>query len=339
MKTPTQRRSRAFLAAFTLLAALGSAQASIFKDGQLDALSDANKFAELERLAQSRLKANPADAEASAALSLALSSLDSSDSKRVEAGASQAKACVAQHPTVAVCQLVTAQSLNVQMGSAGMFKMASMLGDIKASLIRTLELEPSMAMARIQLAKLYLFAPGMLGGSVAKARELEAAVHNSQPEQARVIRIYIAAEAKKWAEMESELLALKPAKDATLLDEARSAYLQLATHYLKDEKDLVKAKSLFEQLQREQPTQAAGIYGLGRVHAEMGQLDEAVRLFERAKTLEGADDLPVDHRLGDALLAKGDKPQAKAAYERFIAKKNTNPNNVEAARKSLAKLG
>ncbi|MCV2356772.1 tetratricopeptide repeat protein [Paucibacter sp. B2R-40] len=338
MQTQNPRRSRAFLAALTLLTALGSAQATIFKDKELDALSDANKFAELERLAQTRLKANPADAEASAALSLALSSLDSSDKKRVEAGANQAKACVEQHPTVAVCQLVTAQSLNVQMGSAGMFKMASMLGDIKAALIRTLELEPSMAMARIQLAKLYLFAPGMLGGSVAKARELEAAVHNSQPEQARIIRINIAAEGKKWAEMEAELLALKPAKDVTLLDESRSAYLQLATHYLKDEKDFTKAKSLFEQLQREQPSQAAGVYGLGRVHGEMGQFDEAVRLFERARTLEGADDLPIDHRLGDALLAKGDKPQAKAAYERFLTKKNANPNNVDAARKSLAKL-
>jgi tetratricopeptide (TPR) repeat protein len=339
MQTQTQRRTRAFLAAMTLLAALGSAQATVFKDAQLDALSDANKFAELERLAQARLKANPADAEASAALALALSSLDSSDGKRVEAGAKQAKACVEQHPMAAVCHLVTAQSLNVQMGSAGMFKMATMLGDIKAALIRTLELEPTQAMARIQLAKLYLFAPGMLGGSVTKARELEAAVANSQPEQARVIRIYIAAEAKKWAAMETELLALKSAKDTLLLDEARNAYLQLATHFLKDEKDLVKAKSLFEQLQREQPTQAAGSYGLGRVNAEMGQLDEAVRLFERAKTLEGADDLPVDHRLGDVLLAKGDKAQAKAAYERFLAKKNANPNNVEAARKSLAKLG
>ncbi|WP_310389708.1 tetratricopeptide repeat protein [Roseateles sp.] len=338
MKTQIQRRSLAWLATLTLLTALGSAQAAIFKDKELDALSDANKFAELERLAQTRLKASPADAEASAALSLALTSLDSGDKKRVEAGASQAKACVAQHPAVAVCQLVTAQSLNVQMGGAGMFRMASMLGDIKTALIRTLELEPNMAMARIQLAKLYLFAPGMLGGSVAKARELEAAVHNSQPEQARIIRIHIAAEAKKWAEMETELLALKPAKDTTLLDEARGAYLQLATHYLKDAKDLNKARSLFEQLQREQPAQAAGTYGLARVHAEMGQSDEAVRMFERAKTLDGADDLPVDHRMGDALLAKGDKAQAKAAYERFIAKKNTNPNNVESARKSLAKL-
>ncbi|MBT9491003.1 MAG: tetratricopeptide repeat protein [Paucibacter sp.] len=339
MHIQTLRPSRSFLAAITLLAALGSAQAAIFKDAQFDGLVDANKYAELERLAQARLKANPADAEASAALSLALSSLDGSDSKRVEAGAKQAKACVEQHPLVSVCHLVTAQSLNVQMGSAGMFKMAGLLGDIKAALIRALELEPTQATARIQLAKLYLFAPGMLGGSVTKARELEAAVANSQPEQARVIRIYIAAEAKKWAEMEAELLALKPAKDTTLLDEARSAYLQLATHYLKDGKDVNKARSLFEQLQREQPTQAAGSYGLGRVHAEMGQSDEAVRMFERAKTLAGADDLPVDHRLGDALLAKGDKAQAKAAYERFLAKKNTNPNNVESARKSLAKLG
>jgi len=40
-----------------------------------------------------------------------------------------------------------------------------------------------------------------------------------------------------------------------------------------------------------------------------------------------------------ALLAKGDKAQAIAAYERFIANKRVNPANAEDARKSLAKLG
>ncbi|MFY7863561.1 tetratricopeptide repeat protein [Roseateles sp.] len=326
------------LTAFALAAGLGVGQASIFKDPQLDSLAEANKFAELEQQAQARLKANAADVEANAALALALSSLDPSDAKRLEAGAKQAKQCVEQHPSAAVCQLVRAQNLHMQMGEAGMFKAMRLLDSIKEALTRAVELDPNSFVARVQLTKLYLFAPGMLGGSTAKAKELEIAVRSSQPEQARLLRVYLALYAKKWGEAESELLALKPSKDASLLEEARAATLQLATYYLKDGKEPAKAKTLFENLQREQPGYAHGPYGLGRVYSETGQLDEALRYFERAKSLAAADELPIDHRLGDALLAKGDKAQAKAAYERFLKTKRANPNNVEAARKSLASL-
>jgi tetratricopeptide (TPR) repeat protein len=191
----------------------------------------------------------------------------------------------------------------------------------------------------VQLAKLCVTVPALMGGSVAKAKELEAAVRSSQPETARIIRVHIAGEARKWAEMEAELLAIKPTRDAAMLEEVRDATMQLALVFFKDAKDLAKAKSLYESLQRDQPGRAAGFYGVARVQAALGQPDEAIRLFERAKTLAGADDYPIDHRLGDTLLAKGDKAQAKAAYERFIANKRAKPANVEEVRKNLAKLG
>jgi tetratricopeptide (TPR) repeat protein len=339
IRTRCTRSIAAAMATLALLGCINSAQAAIFKDAQFESLQDAGNYAELERQAQARLKTNAGDAEASAALSLALTFVDATDVKRLEAGAKQANQCVAQHPTEAVCHLATAQNLSMQMLSVGMFKAMRTLDTLKASWIRTLELAPGSFVARVQLAKLYLTVPGMMGGSVSKAKELEAAVRVSQPETARLIRVHIAGEAKKWGEMESELLALKPAKDAAMQDEMRDATMQLAQVFLKDDKDLAKAKSLSAGLVRDQPTKAAGFYGLGRVHAQMGQPDEAIRNFERAKTLSGADDYPIEHRLGDAYLAKGDKAQAKAAYERFIANKRSKPANVESARKSLAKLG
>ncbi|MCV2365671.1 tetratricopeptide repeat protein [Paucibacter sp. DJ1R-11] len=325
--------------ALALAASIGSAQAAVFKDAQLESLQDAGKFVELEPVAQARLKTNPADAEASAALSLALSFSDAGDGKRLEAGAKQAKLCVEQHPNMAVCHLASAQNLGLQMLSMGMAKAMRNVGSLKESWIRTLELDPSSFTARVQLAKLYLTVPGMMGGSVSKAKELEATVRSSQPETARIIRVHMAAEDKKWAEMESELLGVKPSKDGAMLDEVREATMQLARVYLKDNKDLAKAKSLYEGLLRDQPSKASGSYGLSRVYAAQAQTDEAIRYLERAKTLSGADEYPIDHRLGDAYLAKGDKAQAKAAYERFIANKRANPANVEDARKSLAKLG
>ena len=139
--------------------------------------------------------------------------------------------------------------------------------------------------------------------------------------------------------MEAELLAIRPTQDTAMQAEVREATMQLALNFLRGNKDLAKAKSLYGALQRDQPGQAAGFYGAARVQAALGQPDEAVRLFERARTLAGADEFPIDHRLGDTLLAKGDKAQAKAVYERFLANPRAKPGNVEEVRKSLARLG
>lgn len=342
MKSPRKHRPRRFVALITALAlgvSLGAAQAAIFKDAQLESLHESGKFAELEQQAQARLKANPADAEASAALVLALTLADPADAQRLEAGARQARLCTERHPAVAVCHLAAAQNLGLQMLNMGMAQALRHVGSLKDFWIRTLELEPGSVTARVQLAKLYVTLPGMMGGSTAKARELEAAVRSSQPETARIIRVHIAAEARKWAEMEAELLALRPTRDAAMLEEVRDATMQLALVHLKDGKDLAKARSLYEALQRDQPGRAAGFYGAARVQAALGQHDEAIRLFERARSLAGADDYPIDQRLGDTLLAKGDKAQARAVYERFIANRRARPANVEEVRKSLAKLG
>ncbi len=339
MKTPLIRRTRWIAAVLAAGASLGSAQATVFRDAQLEALHEAARFVDLEQLAQARLKANPADVEARAALALGLSLADPADARRLEAGAQQARLCTEQYPNAAVCHLAAAQNLGLQMLNMGMTQALRNVGSLKDLWIRTLELEPTSFTARVQLAKLYVTVPGMMGGSTSKAKALEAAVRSSQPETARIIRVHIAAEARQWAEMEAELLALKPTQDAAMLEEVREATMQLALVYLKDGKDLAKAKSLYESLQRAQPGQAAGHYGAARVQAALGQPDEAIRLFERARGLAGANDFPIDQRLGDALLARGDKAQARAVYERFIANKRAKPANVDEVRKNLARLG
>ena len=339
MKIPLiPARASCAIATFTLLGAFGTAQAAIFKDARFESLQDAGKYTELEQLAQARLKGNPGEAEASAALSLALTFVDASDAKRLEAGARQAKLCIEQHPMVAACHLAAAENLGMQMLNSGMAKAMRSAGTLKETWIRTLELDPNSFTARVQLAKLYVTLPGMMGGSVSKARDLELAIRSSQAETARIIRVHIAAEDKNWTEMESELLALKPGKDGAMRKEVREASAQLAKVFLRDSKDLAKATRLFERLQRDQPESAGGAYGMSRVFAAQGKTDEAIRSLERARTLGDAAEYPIDHRLGDAYLAKGDQAQAKAALERYIGNKRANPANLESARKSLAQI-
>ena len=65
----------------------------------------------------------------------------------------------------------------------------------------------------------------------------------------------------------------------------------------------------------------------------------SARRLERAKSLLGAEQLPLDHRQGIAWQAKGDKAQARAAFERYLQNRRASPNNVEDCRRRLAELG
>ena len=327
----------AIVLAFTAaLTGFGPVQAQSLKDPQWKALFDAGKYDALEQAAAAQLKAQADDAQALAAL--ALSAQGSFDVKRLEAAYRAAQHCEARAAQEAVCQLAKAVVMGQQAQVLGALKAVSLVGRIKDALSRALELDPAAYTARSKLTQIYLFTPGFLGGSVSRAKELEVAIRSSQPEQARLLRALIAAKQGDWDAAERELLSVRPVEDAALLADIRDAYGQLGRHWSKEGQP-VKARSAYEQLLRDQPTQAAAPYYLGRLALDLGQPAEAVKQFERAKALEGAGSLPLDHRLGDAWVALGEKAKARAAYERTINNKQSSPGHVEDARKSLAKLG
>lgn len=329
--------SRFSLFALAPLAFLAfSAQAQVLKDPQWQGWLDAGKTAELERAAQTRLSAQPDDSQA--AVALALAALDGGEAKRLELVSKPLQACIERQPPQAICHYALGSVQGAQAMSASMFKVMGLASSTKDNLLRAVELDPLLYEARQALTQFYLMAPGVAGGSTAKAKELAAAAEQKQPEQAKLLRALIASNEKKWPEMERELQSVKPGDSKSLQNDLRDAWSQLGVQLLAD-KQLPKSRAVFEQFARDYPTQAMGAYGLGRVAIEQGQADEAIKQLERARSLDGADRLPIDHRLGIALLAKGDKPQAKLVLERFVANKKANPRNVEDAKKRLAELG
>jgi len=336
MKHPNKGWARLSLA--LLLTALGAttAQAQLLKDPQWQGWLDAGKTQELEHAAQARLAVQPEDAQAAVALGLA--ALEGGEARRLEAAIKPLQACADRSPASALCLYALGSVQGVQAMNGGMMKAIRLSGPIKDNLVRAVELDPLLYPAREALTQFYLMAPGVAGGSVAKARELAQAAQARQPEHAKLLRALIASQDKRWAEMERELSTLRVGEDKGLQSAAREAWAQLGQRMLADQQ-FPKARSIFEQLQREQPSQAIGPYGLARVMTETAQPDEAIRLLERARALDGADKLPIDHRLGIALLAKGDKAQARVALERFVGNKKANPRNLEDAKKRLAELG
>ncbi|MDR7267865.1 tetratricopeptide (TPR) repeat protein [Pelomonas saccharophila] len=318
--------------ALALLA--GAAQADLLKDPQWQGWLDAGKTADLVRAA----KAKGDDDQA--AVALALAAVDDNDGARLEAAIPALQACVDKRPTSANsagCAYALGRVYGQQAMTASVFKMPGLATKTKEQFVKAVELDPQLFEARTGLTQFYLMAPGFAGGSTAKAKELAVEVQARQPEQAKVLRALLAMNDKDWTSAERELTGVKAGDDHALQRELRGAWTRVGFEHM-EQKNFAKARGVFEALQRDYPAHAAGPYGLGRTALEQGQTDEAIKSLERARSLEGAERLPIDHRLGQALIAKGDKAGAKAALERFVQNKRANPRNVDDAKKLLAGL-
>jgi tetratricopeptide (TPR) repeat protein len=312
------------------------ASAQSLADPQWNALLEAERHAELQKLALARLQAQPDDPQATLALSLLAAGAN--DPQRVEAALLLANKCLQRQPAAAVCHFATGSLLGVQAVTGGMLKAMTLTGRIRDAFAKAVELDPLYFDARDGLVQFYLLAPGVAGGSVSKAREVAAAAQARQPEHAKLLRARIAMQQEQWAEAERELAGVRPGPDTSLASSVREAWGQLGASYLHNAQP-AKARPVFERLQRDYAAHALGFYGLGRVLGETGAPDEAIAQLERARTLQGADRLPIDYRLALAWLQKGDKPRAKPLLERFVSLGKGHPNNLADAKKRLAELG
>ncbi|RTL46994.1 MAG: hypothetical protein EKK53_01300 [Burkholderiales bacterium] len=312
----------------------GAARADLLKDPQWQAWLDGGRSVDLVRAAQARAKVQPDDDQA--AVALAMAAVDDNDAARLEAAVPALQACVDKRPQAA-CSYALGRVYGQQAMTASVFKMPGLASKTKEQFVKAVELDPTLYEARVGLTQFYLMAPGFAGGSVPKAKELAVEAQARQPEHAKLLRALLAMNDKDWGAAERELASVKPGDDRTVLRELRGSWSRLGFEFM-EQKNLPKARGIFETLQKDYPGHAVGPYGLGRVLTEMGQADEAVKSLERARTLEGAERMPIDHRLGQALLAKGDKVAAKAALERFVQNKRANPRNIEEAKKLLAGL-
>ncbi|MFY0104240.1 hypothetical protein ABTP95_20655, partial [Acinetobacter baumannii] len=82
-------------------------------------------------------------------------------------------------------------------------------------------------------------------------------VQARQPEQAKLLRAVLAMNEKDWAGAERELASVKPGDDRTVARELRGNWLRLGFEQM-EQKNLPKARAIFEALQRDYPAHAAG---------------------------------------------------------------------------------
>ena len=330
---PTATIPALALCASLCLAASG-ARAQMFKDPTLELLHVAGKSAELQRLAAQRVAAQADDVQA--VLALAVTALAGTDAGARQSALARAEGCVQRLPQAAPCHYALGTVLGVQALSEGMLKAARSAGTVRTALTQAHTLEPTWYPARSSLVEFYLMAPGMMGGSTAKAAELAASA--PVPEQARALQARVALQDGK---AETALLSLTPlltVADQELADDVRQWGAQAAFNLLNNGQ-ATKAQAFFERLTKDRPGHAVGPYGLARVRTEAGAFDEAVSLFESSAALKGAAILPIDYRKGIALQQAGRNDAARSAFKSFVAAGKGQKSSLEDARKRLEQLG
>ena len=330
MPRPMTRTLRPLLLALSL-GLLGPAQAAWLRDEQLQRLWELGKRDDLALVTQSLRSADAYAAQAMLANDL-------NDKAAIDRALGLAEACVKQHPEAANCQFVLGTVLSAKAINGGVLQAMRLSGKVFDAWESALRLDPYLFEARIVLQQTYLLLPSMAGGSVPKAEALELAVRSSQPEVAKLLRANLAAKKERWDEVERELLAVKWGDDHSFHGQAMGVWQGLLRHWLKTNEH-ARARQRMEQLMQQQPQSAVPAFSLGRVAADEGKHDEAIRWYERARGLIGAHTLPIDYRQGLAYLDLGDKEKGRALLQRFVQTPRVPPNNLSDAKKRLKELG
>jgi tetratricopeptide (TPR) repeat protein len=205
---------------------------------------------------------------------------------------------------------------------------------IKSEFEKTVTLDPTHIPAREGLISFYLMAPGVMGGSVSKAREQADAIRKINP-----LRGYLAD--ATVANDQTDAAAAGKAYAAAVAEFPDS--LNAVTSFVSFVSNNGRTEEAFAPLERflaKHPSHRLALYWLGRTSAVTGKQlargEEALRAVLATHTDTGPRILRenVHFRLGDIAAKGGDKAKARAEYEAAL---KINPK-MESARRALAGL-
>ena len=207
---------------------------------------------------------------------------------------------------------------------------------VKSEFERSAQLDPSNIEARDGLIEFYTQAPGIMGGSMAKAHEQAAAIAKISPLRGHFARAKVAGHEKDTVTVErEEAAAVKEFPDSIVA-------VNTFANFLFSRKRTDEAFATIEAYIARRPGDAAALWSLGRLaditgtHLDRGE--QAVRTVLASSGLGTDPNLPppanAHYRLGGILAKKGEKEQARKEFEKAL---ELNPK-LEVARSALIAL-
>ncbi len=213
------------------------------------------------------------------------------------------------------------------------FRQAILARKTKAEFDRAVALDPDLIDARVGLLSYYLYAPGIVGGSLENARAQAAEIRKRNAYRGGVAYVQIATHEKDRVGAARELEALTRA-----FPDSTTPYVGLATGY--GERGLwPDAWAVADRMARVVPNAPVAQYLVGRLAGESGQqLDRGVAAltqYLQTAPREGDPPLAVAHwRLGVVYERQAKKDAARSEYESAL---RLDPK-LKSARDALDKL-
>ena len=268
--------------------------------------------------------------DASAAFYLGRIELDNNDPDKA---ADWFEGAVKLNPKSAVYHDWLARAYGTQAQHASKFRLPFLARKTKNVLETALALDPDNLDVRDDLITYYTQAPGFLGGSKEKAREMALEIKKRNAYRGSIAAANLCAADKDLTCVERELAGMV----ATYPDSA-AVYASLAAFYA-NLKQFDKAFAVLDERLRAKPDELTTLYALGRTASLSGQnLDQgerALKTYLASPTPErGPAPAHVHYRLGTIYEKKGAKELAREEYRTAL---QLNPRH-EDAQKALAAL-
>jgi tetratricopeptide (TPR) repeat protein len=207
---------------------------------------------------------------------------------------------------------------------------------VKSEFERAVQLDASNIGAREGLVSFYVQAPGVMGGSIPKAREQAEAIAKINPMRGHFARGSIAVHQKDFTTFEREIRAAA--------DEDPDSVVAVTTlaNYLSGNSHGDEAFVVIDKYLTRHPGDVLATFWIGRLAVITGKQlergEKALRTVLATPNLGAEPNQPapftVHYRLGDIAAKSGNKDAARKEYERSL---ELNPK-FEAAKKALKAL-
>jgi tetratricopeptide (TPR) repeat protein len=220
---------------------------------------------------------------------------------------------VRMNPKSAVYHDWLGRAYGTQARRANMFRAASLAGKARTAFETAVALDPENLDAREGLMAFYAGAPGIVGGSKEKAREILIEIRKRNAYRGSIAAASLCAREKNTACAESELNGmLKRYPDSA------AVYSSLAALHA-DQKRFDRAFAVIDDRLGQKPAEATSLYQLGRTASLSGErLDDGERALKAylSGTIpeRGPEPAHVHYRLGMIYERKGAKDLAREEY-------------------------
>ncbi len=199
--------------------------------------------------------------------------------------------------------------------NANVFKQGILAPKMKSAWEKAIALDSKNIDARISLIRYYTQAPGFMGGSYEKAKEVAAQIFKLNLAQGHRQLGNILTSEKKVAEAEKEYLEMV---------KADPAYSSVLANFYVVQKQYDKAFNLFEESVKKNPDDYVAIYQIGRTAAVTGQkLERGEECLKKYLVYSPKQNEPshagANMRLGQIYEKKGNKWEAKKLYETALS--------------------